>query len=271
MDETDRSVPGLPPRALIGMVHAAALPGAPFASQPLRQVVAAAVLDARRLHEAGFDAVLLENMHDRPYLRRHVGPETVAAMTAVAVAIREAVPLPLGVQILAGANREALAVAIAAGGAFIRAEGFVFASVADEGILEEADAAPLLRRRRELGAEQVAVLADVRKKHSSHAITGDLDVAAHAAAAAFSGADAVVVTGRTTGDATPVESLHAARHASPLPVVVGSGADAATLPRLLEVADAVIVGSSIKQDGHWTRSVDPARAEAFIRAAHRVR
>lgn len=267
MPDRDRPLPGLPPRALIGMVHAGALPGSPFASRPVAELAADAVADARRLHAAGFDAVLLENMHDRPYLRRRVGPETVAAMTAIALAIREAVPLPLGVQILAGANREALAVAIAAGGSFIRAEGFLFASVADEGLLDEADAGPLLRRRRDLGAAGIAILADIRKKHSSHAITADLDLAEHAAAAAFSGADAVVVTGRSTGDPTPPESLRAARGGGPLPVGVGSGAEAATLPGLLEVADAVIVGSSIKREGCWRNPVDPDRASAFVRTA----
>ncbi len=269
MPDRDRPIAGLPPRALIGMVHAGALPGSPAASRPVRELAAAAAADARRLHAAGFDAVLLENMHDRPYLRRRVPPETVAAMAAIAVAIREAVPLPLGVQILAGANHEALAVAIAAGGSFIRVEGFLFASVADEGLFDEADAGPLLRRRRELGGEGIAILADIRKKHSSHAITADLDVAEHAAAAAFSGADAVVVTGRATGDPTPLASLRAARDGGPLPVVVGSGAEAATLPSLLEAADAVIVGSSIKQDGRWQNEVDADRAETFVRAARR--
>jgi predicted TIM-barrel enzyme len=66
-------------------------------------------------------------------LRQRVGPEIVSGMAAVVNAVRAAVDVPLGVQILAGANREALAVALAAGAAFIRAENFVFAHVADEG------------------------------------------------------------------------------------------------------------------------------------------
>ena len=84
------------------------------------------------LADAGFDAILLENMHDAPYLLREVGAETIAAFTRVACEVRAAVNLPLGVQILAGANRAALGVALAAECAFIRAEGFVFAGVADE-------------------------------------------------------------------------------------------------------------------------------------------
>src|SRR6185503_14203347 len=132
-------------KALIGMVHVGALPGTPRQAQPLKSVVKQAVDEAKLLVDAGFDAILLENMHDAPYLRRDVGPEIVAAMTMVACAVRSVVKCPLGVQILAGANHAAMAVAHAAGAQFIRAEGFVFASVADEGLLDEADAGPLLR------------------------------------------------------------------------------------------------------------------------------
>jgi len=206
-------------------------------------------------------------MHDVPYLRREVGPEIVAGMTAVGEKVRAAVRLPLGVQVLAGANRAALAVAQAIDGCFIRAEGFAFAAVADEGLLEEADAGPLLRYRRAIGAEAIRILADVKKKHSAHAITADVDLPDTARAAAFLGADALVVSGAATGERTRLEDLDAVRAATALPVVVGSGAAAETVAELLRHADAVIVGSSLKRDGHWANELDPARVEAFVRGA----
>ena len=136
--------PFLDGRWLIGVVHVAALPGTPRATDPIERVIARAVADARAYHEAGFDALIVENMHDRPSLKGGVGAEGGAAMTAVGVAGRAAAPLPLGVQLLAGANREALAVALACGGSFVRVEGFVFAHVADEGLIESG-AGDLLR------------------------------------------------------------------------------------------------------------------------------
>lgn len=105
---------------------------------------------------------MIENMHDTPYLKGGVGPEITAAMTAVARSVKETARVPVGIQILAGANREALAVALAAGLDFIRAEGFAFAHVADEGLIESC-AADLLRYRKEIGAEKVRVWADVKK------------------------------------------------------------------------------------------------------------
>jgi membrane complex biogenesis BtpA family protein len=265
-DDHDRPLPGLPRRALIGMVHLDALPGSPEARRPVGEIADRAAGEARRLAEAGFDAVLVENMHDRPYLRRHVGPETVAAMTRAVASVCDAVDLPVGVQVLAGANLEALAICVATGASFLRAEGFAYASVADEGLFDEADAGRLLRRRRELGSD-VAILADIRKKHSSHAISADLDVGEHAAGAAFCGADAVVVTGVATGAPTSIDDLAAARRGGPLPVVVGSGADAATARELLLHADAIVVGSAIKIDGDWRRTIDLDRATRFVAAA----
>ena len=138
--------------ALIGMVHLQPLPGTPNSSKTTQQIVDIAVDEATKLVEYGFDSVLIENMHDAPYLLREVGPEIVATMTVAAQAIVDAVDVPVGVQILAGANKAALAVALATGCHFIRAEGFAFASVADEGIMDVADAGPLLRERRRIEA-----------------------------------------------------------------------------------------------------------------------
>src|SRR5438128_12414055 len=93
------------PRALIGVIHLRALPGTAFARETVEAIAEAAVAEARVYAAAGFDAVMIENTHDRPYLKREVGPEVVAAMTAAGLEVRRAVSLPLGVQVLAGANR----------------------------------------------------------------------------------------------------------------------------------------------------------------------
>ena len=136
----------------------------------------AAVGEAQVYKAAGFDGLLLENMHDRPYLKGAVGPEIVAALAVVGREVRRAVALPLGVQVLAGANHAALAVALGCGASFVRVEGFVFAHVADEGLIEAA-AGELLRYRRHIGADAVRIFADIKKKHASHAITADLSIA----------------------------------------------------------------------------------------------
>ena len=253
-------------RALVGMIHVGALPGSPAAGAgpPLERVIETAVAEARAYRDCGYTALLIENMHDRPYLKGAVGPEVVAAMTAVGQAVRREVALPLGVQVLAGANREAVAVALACGAVFVRAEGFVFAHVADEGLIE-ASAGELLRYRRAIGAERVRLFADVKKKHSAHALTADVDIVETARAAEFFLADGVVVTGPVTARAADTAEVEAVASGTGLPVLVGSG----LTPRNLAaypLADGFIVGSFVKRDGVWSNPLDGERAQAVAAA-----
>lgn len=257
-------------KALVAMIHVGALPGTPFASAPIGAIVEQAVAEARLLHEAGVDAILIENMHDRPYLRQGVGPEIVAGMSAVLDAVHRVTDKPLGVQILAGANREALATAMAAGAAFIRAENFVFAHVADEGLMPDADAARLLRYRREIGAEHIRIFADIKKKHACHTLTADVSLAETAEAAELFSADGLIVTGTATGRPVAVEDVREVSASVGLPVAVGSGVTPDNLPRLWEHADVFVVGSFLKFDGLWHNPPDPDRVVAMVRAVQQL-
>lgn len=254
------------PRAVIAMVHVGALPGTPASRAPLCELVAQAVAECAVYRDAGVHGVMLENMHDVPYLRGGVGPEITASMTVLALAVREASGLPCGIQILAGANHEALAVAHAAGLDFVRVEGFAFAHVADEGIIESS-AASLLRFRRQIGAERVQVWADIKKKHASHALTADVGIGDTAAAAEFMRADAVIVTGTATGAQPGADDVAEVRRSCGLPLYLGSGITAENLAGYYAGADGFIVGSTFKENGRWNAPVDPRRVKAFM-AAH---
>jgi membrane complex biogenesis BtpA family protein len=246
------------PRALIGMLHVGPLAGSPLHRQTgldLDDQIEDAVGQAEIYRAAGFHGLILENMFDRPYLKGRVGPETVAALTAIGREVRRAVPLPLGIQVLAGANEEAIAVALACGGAFVRVEGFVFAHVADEGLIEAA-AGPLLRYRTAIAADHVRVFADIKKKHSSHAITADLDIAETARAAEFALADGVIVTGTATGRPAEVAEVEAVAAAVGIPTLVGSGVTPDNVASFA-AADGLIVGSAVKQRGDWRMPLDP--------------
>lgn len=258
----------LPKRALIGMVHIHALPGTPASRHTVDEIVASAAAEARVLVEAGFDGIIVENMHDRPYVHGAKPPEVVSAMTLACAEVgRIASKLVRGVQILSGGNKEAMAVASATGFSFIRCENFVFAHVADEGLLGKAEAGELLRYRRSIGADNVQVFADIKKKHASHSLTADLSLAEAAEGAEFFGADGVIVTGAATGKATAIPDVAAVRRATTLPLLVGSGVQPDQVPVVFEAgADALIVGSWIKTDGVWTNPVDPARCAKIVKA-----
>lgn len=254
-------------KSLIGMVHVAALPTSPRASMSVREIAQQAVTEARTLRDAGFDAVLIENMHDVPYVNAPHDPATVAAMTHIAGAVRSALSdTPVGIQILSRGEKAALAAAHATGLDFVRCENFVFAHVADEGLLAEAAAGPLLRYRKMLGAERIAIYADIQKKHASHAITGDLGLSDLAHGAEFFGADGLIVTGMTTGQPADMSDVATARKATKLPILVGSGVTPEQIEPLFQHADALIVGSWIKVAGVWSNPVDAARAKTIVNA-----
>ncbi|HOY68310.1 MAG TPA: BtpA/SgcQ family protein [Candidatus Ozemobacteraceae bacterium] len=267
MNETRFGFPctaGLP--LLLGMVHVHALPGTPFARLGLKEIAEIAVQEAVTYKNAGFGGIMLENMHDRPYLKGRVGPEITAAMTAVALRVRDAVgpTYPVGIQILAGANLEALSVALAADLQFIRAEGFVFAHVADEGWIE-ACAAELMRERRRLGATHIKIWTDIQKKHSAHAVTADLSLSEWAHGAEFFGVDGVIVTGLSTGHAAVPEHLAEVKKATRLPVAIGSGITPENAAAYAS-ADAWIIGSSTKQGGYWENPLDEAALARLVEA-----
>jgi len=252
---------------LLGMVHALPLPGSPRAGVPLSRIILTAQREAQQIIDAGFDGVVVENMHDTPYVNAPHPPETVACMTRVTAAVRSVVPgAMLGIQILSTGHLEALAVAHACEAQFIRVENFAFAHVADEGLLANAAAGPLLRYRRSLGAEHIRVVCDIKKKHASHAITADLSVSDTAKGAAFFGADGLIVTGSHTGAPAAASDVREAAQATRLPVWVGSGGTPEQLDGLAAHAQGLIVGSFIKKGGRWEAPVDAARCRAMVRA-----
>jgi len=250
-------------KPVIGMIHVDALPGTPNYEGDVENIISQAVKEAMIYKNSGIDAVAIENMHDIPYLKRNVGPEIISLMSIIGREAKNASKLPCGIQILAGANKEALAAAHSAGMDFIRSEGFVFAHVADEGIME-SDAGELLRYRKQIGAEDILIFTDVKKKHSSHSITSDVEIVETAKAAEFFLSDGVILTGTSTGKETDIDELRKVRDAVNIPVLIGSGLTADNIEKYFPVADAFIIGSYFKQGGYWKNEVDTDRVRALI-------
>ena len=256
-------------KTIIGMIHVDPLPGTPKSNSGMADVIAKARQEALLYKEAGIDMLAIENMHDIPF-DRNVGPEIVAAMTVVGYEVKQATCLRCGIQILAAANKEALGAAKAAGLDFVRAEGFVFGHVADEGYIDGCSA-DVLRYRRQIDADDVLVITDVKKKHSSHAITADVDIVETAHAAEFFLSDGIIVTGVATGTEANLEELQMVKDAVDIPVLVGSGITTENVDRYLSVADALIVGSYFKYDGLWSNGVEVDRVKRFMDKVNTLR
>jgi uncharacterized protein len=250
-------------KPIIGVIHVGALPGTPRGGRSVAEVVKEAKQEAAVYRECGVDGVIIENMHDVPYLKGEVGPEIVAAMAIIGGEVKLECNLPVGVQILAAANIEAMAVAHAANLDFIRAEGYAYAHVADEGLIQ-ASAAKLLRYRKMIGAERVQVWTDVKKKHSAHAITADVSLGRTAETVEFMGAHCIIITGSVTGEAPKIADVQEAKTHCRLPVFLGSGISEENIEEFYDEADGFIIGSSFKVDGLWSNTVEPARVTRFV-------
>jgi membrane complex biogenesis BtpA family protein len=223
----------------------------------LAECVAFAVSDARALEAGGADAVIVENFHDAPFRAERVDAHTVAAMTAACLAVRDAVACPLGVNVLRNDAAAALGVALACGASFIRVNVHVGAMLTDQGVVT-GRADETLRLRRALGAEHIAIYADVLVKHAVP--LGPLTIEDVVRDAVERGlADAVIVSGSATGQAADVTDVRRAAGASAAPVYAGSGVTDANAATFVPPAAGVIVGSWLKVDGLINRPVDRAR------------
>jgi len=249
---------------LAGVIHLAALPGSPRNTLAARDIARLAAADARALAQAGFDAVIVENFGDAPFLRR-VEAVTVSAMTVAALAVREAFPgARLGINVLRNDAEAALSIACAVGAELIRVNVHTGARVTDQGIVEGA-AGATMRLRRALGADGVRIWADVDVKHS--APLGARPIEDEARDLESRGlADAVLVTGEGTGRAVDLGKLSAVRGAVKVPVLVASGATLEGLAGLAPACDGVIVGSALRADGRAGGPIDAENARRFADA-----
>lgn len=255
----------LPRPSLIGVIHLPALPGSPTHQLSVDEIVERSIADAKTLHTAGFNAVIIENLGDVPLPAKRLSTASVATMAVVAEHVRRAVNLPLGINCLRNDAASAIGIAAATGAVFIRVNVHSGVAATDQGLME-GRADRTLRYRRALG-KRIAILADVHVKHAAPVSEPDLALAAKDTA--YRGlADGLIVTGSATGKPTDLADVDCVREAVPdRPVFVGSGATAETVGAILRHATGVIVGSSLKQNGDTSRPVDAQLAEIFIRAA----
>ena len=257
-------------KPIIGMIHVGALPGTPFNTKTMKEITESAVEELEIYKSCGIDGICIENMHDVPYLNRQTGHEITACMTRIATEIKRRCLLPCGIQILAGANLQAMAVALACDLQFVRAEGFVFSHIADEGLMDGC-AGELLRYRRMIGAEHIKIFTDIKKKHASHAITADISIKQEAETVSFFNSDGIIISGVSTGSPIDISEARLLRDATGLPVIAGSGITEDNISTYFPLFDAFIVGSWFKYDGNWQHKVNAKRIESFMKKIHHLR
>jgi uncharacterized protein len=251
-------------KVLIGVVHLQPLPGSPRWRGDMESVIEFAVNDARAYERGGAHAVFIENFGDVPFTKGNVAPETLAAMAAAGRAIREAVDLPIGFNVLRNDARAALALCAVCGGAFIRVNVHTGAMLTDQGLIE-GNAYETLRYRQRVcpGAQ---VFADVHVKHAVPLGNWTIEDAARDTVERGL-ANALIVSGAGTGLAADLADVERVRRTAPTAkILLGSGTTLANVRDFLPAADGFIVGSSLKLGGRLSSPIDPKRVAALARA-----
>ncbi len=254
-------------KPIIAMAHLPPLPGTPLydAERGIAGMIAAVKADLEILLDADFDAVMFCNEGDRPYTFQ-AGYEAVAVMTRI---VTELAPTdrPFGVDFLWDAHA-ALAMAIATGASFMR-EVATGVYESDMG-LWQTDAARLLRDRRRFDGEQVAILMNIAPEFASPLGTRTTGQVARSVLVS-SLPDALLVSGPMAGSEPDLSALEEAKQAvgDEVPVLANTGAKSSNVAAFLDIADGVIVGSDLKEDGYTWNPVDAERVQRFLRAAGR--
>lgn len=233
-------------QTVIGMVHLLPLPTTAGFDGEYQKIIDRAVQDAVTLEKAGVDAVIVENMGDTPFSAL-LNKSQVAALTAAAFAVKQAVKIPVGIDAAFNDCEANIAVAAAVGATFIRVPVFVDTVLFTDGVITPC-AKKCMEFRKAMGKEEIKVLADVQVKHA-HMLLPHITIEQSAKEAADNGADGIIVTGTQIGEETPLDLIKRVKNVVKLPVFAGSGVKAENIKDQLQTADGAIIGSSLKEGG----------------------
>jgi len=253
-------------KTLIGVVHLKPLPGSPRFRGDFSAILSHAVKDALAYEKGGADALCIENFGDVPFTKGSVAPETLASMTASGRAIREAVRVPIGFNVLRNDPHAALALCATCDGSFIRVNVHTGAMLTDQGIIEGNPYETV--RYRERLCPDVQIFADVHVKHAMP--LGNWAIEDSARDTVERGlADALIISGTGTGRPAALSDVQRVRSACPTSkILLGSGTSLANTKEFLPLADGFIVGTSLKAGGNVTNPVDAKRVAALARLIH---
>lgn len=247
------------PKPIIGMIHSPPLIGYP--GYPGITVIRNRIAEeAKILEKAGIHGIIVENNYDIPH-KEFVDTAVGAIMTMLVDTVVSCVSVPVGVSVLWNDYKTALGICAATGASFIRVPAFVDDVRTKYGdMIARAD--EVVARRKLLDLDnKVAILADVQVKHSEM-IDKNKTLATSVRQAIKKEADAIIITGKWTGDAPILGDLQIAkRYALNLPVLVGSGSNVDNLSDLLRLCDGIIVGTAIMNKGVVNRN----KIDAYMR------
>lgn len=249
-------------KLVIGLVHLKPMPGTPhYKEGDMQRSIDKAVADVTALAKGGADGCLLQTV-DRVYpVADDADYARVAGMAAVTSAVRQVAPpgFKIGVQIMWNAISASLAVARVCGASYVRCVGLVGVTDSPFGMVN-ADPLRVLTYRRQIGAEDVGMVAEIEGMHFHW--LGGKPLPDIARLAVNAGAEAVEIT--HPDEATCIELVRQVKQAQPkLPVILGGHTNHENAARRLANADGAFVGTCLEKVG-WGGEIDVDRVCAYV-------
>lgn len=242
-------------KPLIAMIH---LP--PIRQTPMAELIGYALSELRKIEEAGFDAIMVENFQDTPFHKDTIPEELIIKLSVVMHRIKEETDLPVGLNLLRNACVQAMRMASALNLDFIRCNIWESAYTTDQGLIEAA-AYDVMQCKQAMGSE-VLVLADIFVKHATP--MADFTVIEAAENALERGkADMIILSGRGTGQETDISRIVELNKHGIFPLI-GSGLTYENLCDYYPLISGALVGSSIKIEGIVTNPIDIDRASNLV-------
>ena len=256
-------------KPIIAMVHFPPLPGTPLFKKEntLKSIIDYTRKDLIALQNAGVDAVMFGNENDRPY-ELDVNIASTTTMAYVIGNLKKDINIPFGVNVLWDAM-STIALAAATGASFAR-EIFTGSYASDMGFWNP-DAGKAVRYKKSLERDDLVLLYNISAEFAYSLDRRTL--AERAKSVVFSLIpDALLVSGPRTGVSANMNELKAVKDiVSDVPVLANTGVNKSNVEDILEIADGVVIGSSLKVDGDTWKAVDENRAKEFMDLVNRIR
>ena len=257
-------------KVIIGAIHFPPLLGYPE-FPGFKVALKNALKDLAAFEKGGTDGIIIENNYDIPH-KIEVEPHTAASMTFLGERIKEKTKFPLGVSVLWNDFKAALSIAKIIGAKFIRIPVFVD-DVETNYDKIFSNPKKVLHYQKNIKAENIALFTDIHVKHAK--ILSKKSIEKSALEAIKFGSDALIITGKWTGNAPDIRELKKVRKIAPnFPILIGSGADKDNIKELLKYADGAIISTSLKKGGikskevnvkTWKQRIDVKKVQELVK------
>lgn len=251
-------------KPIIAMIHLLPMPGSIKYSGDVNQIIDRAMEDAKILVEEGVHGLLIENAGDTPYsIDREVDPIQVVLMGIIGDKIKTKYNIPCGINVAINSNKNAIAIAKAANLDFIRATSWVNGYFSKQGFVKP-NSHYVIKYMQSIDATDKLILADVQIKNGSHFFLSDKSIVELAKDIESSYADAVIITGISTGVEPKEEDLRKLSQAISIPLFLGSGATKKNIKKIKGYVNGVIIGTHFRENGQMINPINVEKVKEFM-------